>query len=107
MTYILLFAAIVAEILGTMLLKQTEGFTRLWPTMGTLVLYGAAFFLLAQTLMRGLNIGVAYATWSGVGIAVITAFGVYFLGEALSPTKFIGMAMVIAGVVTLNLSGAH
>lgn len=107
MTYILLFAAIVAEILGTMLLKQTEGFSKFWPTIGTLALYGTAFFLLAQTLMRGLNIGVAYATWSGVGITVITAFGAYFLGETLSPTKFIGMTMVIAGVVTLNLSGAH
>lgn len=107
MTYILLAAAIVAEILGTLLLKQTEGFSKFWPTVGTLALYGTAFYLLAQTLMRGLNIGVAYATWSGVGIAVITAFGAYFLGESVSPTKFIGMAMVIAGVVTLNLSGAH
>lgn len=107
MTYILLFGAIIAEILGTMLLRQTEGFTRLWPTVATLALYGTAFFLLAQTLMRGLNVSVAYATWSGVGIALISAFGIHFLGEALSPAKAIGMALVVAGVVTLNLSGAH
>lgn len=107
MTYVLLAGAIIAEILGTMLLKQTEGFTKLLPTVGTLALYGIAFFLLAQTLIRGLNIGIAYATWSGVGIALITAFGIHFLGEALSPAKFAGMALVIAGVVTLNLSGAH
>ncbi len=107
MTYILLFGAIIAEIFGTMLLKHTDGFTRFWPTLGTLALYGTAFYLLAQTLIRGLNVSVAYATWSGVGIALITAFSIHFLGEAVSPAKFLGMAMVIAGVVTLNLSGAH
>ncbi|MEV1010609.1 multidrug efflux SMR transporter [Streptomyces sp. NPDC049881] len=106
MTYVLLACAILAEIAGTTLMKLSDGFSRLWPSLGTAVCYVAAFVLLARTL-RHLEVGVAYAIWSGAGTALIAAIGVLFLGEGASPAKLAGIALVIAGVVVLNTGGAH
>lgn len=106
MPYVFLALAITAEVIGTSLLKYTEGFSRLWPTVGSLAMYGMAFALLAQTL-RTIPVGVAYAMWSGLGTAAIVAIGAVFLGEPLTVTKVVGVSLVIAGVVVLNLGGAH
>ncbi|MFI7579753.1 DMT family transporter [Kocuria sp. M1N1S27] len=106
MPYVFLALAITAEVVGTSLLKYTEGFSRLWPTVGSLAMYGVAFALLAQTL-RTIPVGVAYAMWSGLGTAAIVAIGAAFLGEPLTVTKVVGVSLVIAGVVVLNLGGAH
>ncbi|WP_280267527.1 DMT family transporter [Nocardia wallacei] len=107
MGYLLLAGAIVVEVIATSLMKSTEGFTRLWPTLVVLAGYAASFTLLAQALTRGLQMGVAYAVWSAVGTAAIVLVGVLFLQEPLSVAKVVGVALVIAGVVTLNLAGAH
>nr|WP_307812787.1 multidrug efflux SMR transporter [Micromonospora veneta] len=104
--YLFLLAAISAEVIGTSLLKATDGFTRLWPTVGLVVAYLSAFGLLAL-VVRDIPVGVAYAVWSGLGTAAIVAIGAVFLGEPLSVTKVIGAGLVIAGVVVLNLGGAH
>lgn len=106
MAYLFLLAAISAEVIGTSLLKATDGFTRLWPTVGLVVAYLSAFGLLAL-VVRDIPVGVAYAVWSGLGTAAIVAIGAAFLGEPLSVTKVIGAGLVIAGVVVLNLGGAH
>ncbi|MFI7496864.1 DMT family transporter [Kocuria sp. M4R2S49] len=106
MPYLFLALAITAEVIGTSLLKYTDGFSRLWPTVGSLGMYGVAFALLAQTL-RTIPVGVAYAMWSGLGTAAIVAIGAAFLGEPLTVTKVVGVSLVIAGVVVLNLGGAH
>lgn len=106
MPYVFLALAITAEVIATSLLKYTDGFSRLWPTVGSLAMYGLAFALLAQTL-RTIPVGVAYAMWSGVGTAAIVAIGAAFLGEPLTVTKVLGVSLVIAGVVVLNLGGAH
>lgn len=106
MPYLFLALAITAEVIGTSLLKLTDGFSRLWPTVGSLGMYGVAFALLAQTL-RTIPVGVAYALWSGLGTAAIVAIGAAFLGEPLTVTKVVGVSLVIAGVVVLNLGGAH
>ncbi len=106
MAYVCLLSAIAAEVFGTSLLKATEGFTRPWPTLGLAVSYLVAFGLLALAV-RDIPVGVAYAVWSGLGTAAIVAIGAVFLGEPLSLAKVVGVALVIAGVVVLNLGGVH
>ncbi|GAA2706056.1 DMT family transporter [Micromonospora olivasterospora] len=106
MAYLFLLAAIAAEVVGTSLLKATHGFTRPWPTLGLAVAYLTAFGLLSLAV-RDIPVGVAYAMWSGLGTAAIVAIGAAFLGEPLSVAKVVGVGLVIAGVVVLNLGGLH
>ncbi|MFY1622205.1 DMT family transporter [Micromonospora sp. WMMD723] len=106
MAYLFLLIAISAEVAGTSLLKATQGFTRLWPTLGLAVAYLLAFGMLALAV-RDIPVGVAYAMWSGLGTAAIVAVGAVFLGEPLSLTKVVGVGLIIGGVVVLNLGGAH
>lgn len=106
MPYVILTLAILVEVLGTSLLKMTEGFTRLWPTLGLAASYLTAFYLLSVAV-RDIPVSVAYAMWSGLGTAAIVAVGAAFLGEPLTLTKLVGIALVIGGVVVLNLGGAH
>ncbi|MER7279949.1 multidrug efflux SMR transporter [Dactylosporangium sp. NPDC000244] len=106
MAYVMLGLAIAVEVVGTSLLKATVGFTKLWPTLGVLVAYTLAFLFMAQSV-KVVPVGVAYAMWSGLGTAAIVAIGAVFLGEPLSLLKVIGVGLVIAGVVVLNLGGAH
>lgn len=102
----MLSGAILAEILATTSMKYSDGFTRLWPSVGTTVGYLIAFMLLALTL-KTVSMGTAYAIWAGAGTAVIAAIGMVFFGEAVTAAKVIGVLLVIAGVVVLNLGGAH
>ncbi|MGW3683607.1 DMT family transporter [Streptomyces prasinus] len=106
MGYLLLAGAIAAEVGATTAMKYSEGFSRLWPSLLTLVGYVVSFSLLAQTL-RTLSIGTAYAIWAGVGTAAIAAIGILFMGEGLTAAKAAGIALIIVGVVVLNLGGAH
>ncbi|MFB7636646.1 DMT family transporter [Streptomyces sp. NPDC056149] len=106
MAYVTLAGAILSEILATTSMKYSEGFSKLWPSLGTALGYVLAFALLAQTL-KTMSMGTAYAIWAGVGTAIIAAIGMVFLGESTSPVKVLGVLLVIAGVVVLNLGGAH
>ncbi|WP_016907181.1 DMT family transporter [Streptomyces xiaopingdaonensis] len=106
MVYLTLTGAIIAEVLGTTAMKYSDGFTKLWPSLGTALGYVLAFALLAQTL-KTLPIGTAYAIWSGMGTAAIAVIGMLFVGEAMTAAKVGGLLLVIAGVVVLNLDGAH
>jgi small multidrug resistance pump len=106
MAWLYLALAICLEVVATSLLKSTENFTRPVPTIATLAGYAGAFYLLTLSL-RQLEVGVAYAVWSGAGTALIATVGVLFLSESLTLTKAIGILLVIAGVVLLNLGGAH
>ncbi|WP_338695298.1 multidrug efflux SMR transporter [Streptomyces sp. Q6] len=106
MGYVLLAGAIAAEVAATTAMKYSEGFSRLWPSLITVTGYVIAFVLLAQTL-KTVQIGTAYAIWAGTGTAVIAAIGMIFLGEGLTAAKVAGIALVIGGVVLLNLGGAH
>lgn len=107
MPYLFLFAAIALEVTATSLLKATDGFTRPWPTVACLAGYAGAFAALAWAVRHELQVGVAYAMWAGLGTAAIAAIGVLFLGEPLSPQKIAGVALVVGGVVVLNLGGAR
>lgn len=106
MVYAMLTGAILAEIMGTTAMKYSDGFTRLWPSLGTAAGYVVAFALLAQTL-KTMSVGTAYAIWSGVGTAAVAAIGMIFIGEAVTAAKILGLLLVVAGVVVLNLGGAH
>lgn len=106
MGYLLLTGAIAAEVAGTTAMKYSAGFTRLVPSLVTVIGYLVAFFLLAQTL-KTIEVGTAYAIWAGIGTAAIASIGMLFLGEAVSAVKLAGIVLVIAGVVLLNTGGAH
>ena len=105
MAYIFLSIAIASEIVATSLLKLTEGFTRLWATLACLAMYGIAFFMLSLAV-RDIPVGVAYALWSGLGTAAIVAVGAAFLGEPITLVKVLGISLIVAGVLVLNLGGA-
>ncbi len=105
MGYLLLAGAIAAEVAATTAMKYSEGFSRLWPSLVTALGYVVSFALLAQTL-KTVQIGTAYAIWSGVGTATIAVLGLLLFGEGLSLTKVAGILLIIGGVVVLNLGGA-
>lgn len=103
--YVLLAAAITAEVVGTVSLKFTEGFTRLVPSAVVVVSYGAAFYLLSRVLSAGLPVGVVYAIWSAFGVALVALVGAVFLGERLNVTMICGLVLIIGGVILLELGG--
>lgn len=105
MPYVFLLCAIASEIVATSLLKGTEGFTRWAPTLACLGFYGVAFFMLSLAV-REIPVGVAYALWSGLGTAAIVAIGAVFLGEPITVVKLVGISLIVAGVVVLNVGGA-
>jgi len=104
--YVFLLGAIAAEVVATAFMKSTEGFTRLWPTVAVLTGYVISFILLAQAV-KGVQVSVAYALWSALGTAAIVGIGAAFLGEPITVVKVAGISLIIAGVVTLNVGGAH
>jgi len=101
-TYALLAAAILAEVLATTALARTESFTRLWPSLATIAGYALAFYFLSFPL-RVMPTGVVYAIWSGLGIVLIAAVAWAWFGQRLDPPALIGMGLIIAGVLVLNL----
>ncbi|MEN9986948.1 MAG: hypothetical protein RI925_2450 [Pseudomonadota bacterium] len=98
--------AIVAEVIATSALKATEGFSRLGPSVLVVVGYCTAFYFLSLTL-RTLPLGVAYALWSGVGIALVTAFGWLYYRQTLDAATLCGLALIAAGIVLIQLRGGH
>ncbi len=101
MNWLYLAIAIVSEVLATSALKATEGFSRLGPSVVVVVGYGLAFYFLSLTL-QAIPVGVAYAVWSGIGIALVSLIGWRFYGQQLDAAAIIGIAMIMAGVVVLN-----
>ena len=100
--WIYLTLAIFSEVMATASLKSTEGFTKLWPSVLVLVGYSAAFYFLSLTLDT-IPIGVAYAIWSGVGVAAITLVSIFFLDQKIDTAGFIGIGLIVAGVIVLRL----
>ncbi|WP_433561767.1 DMT family transporter [Nocardia sp. CA-151230] len=107
MTLFLLALAIVCEVTATVSLKISEGFSKLVPSIIVVIGYGAAFFFLSQALKRGMAIGVAYGIWSAVGVVAVATIGALFLDEGITPVQIGGIVLVIAGVLALELGGAH
>ena len=102
--FIRLTICIAAELCATVLLKTTEGFTRLWPSVACILLYSVSFYLLSKCLQH-MNLSVVYATWSAVGIVLTTLFSVLVYHERLSGSGYLGLLLCLAGVLLLNLRG--
>ena len=100
MSHAYLAIAIVSEVIGTSALKSSAGFTRLMPSLLVVVGYGAAFYFLSLAL-RSIPVGVAYAIWSGAGIALVSVVGWVVFGQRLDLAAIIGMALIAAGVLVL------
>ena len=103
---ILLLIAIVIEVVATALLPRAQGFTDLVWSAVVLGGYGVSIWLLA-IVVRTLPVSVAYAVWSGLGTAIVAVIAYFFLGESMTPLKAASLAMIVVGVVGLNLAGTH
>lgn len=102
MHFVHMLLAIVFEVLGTSLLKYADGFTKLWPTLGTVASYAATFFFLGLAL-KVIPMGPAYAIWSGLGIVLITLIGLFVFNQKLDFWAIVGLGLIMAGVVVINL----
>jgi len=99
--WLLLAVAIVSEVAATSLLKSTEGFTRLWPSVIVISLYELSFILLTMTV-RKIAVSVVYATWGGIGVALVTVVAWVWLGQALDAAALVGIGLIVAGVVVMQ-----
>lgn len=100
--YAVLVVAIVFEVLGTSAMQAAQHFTRVVPTAAMVVCYAIAFFFLSWSL-RYVPVGIAYAIWSGLGIVLISAVGYFAFGQKLDLAAMLGLGLIIAGVLVLNL----
>ena len=97
-----LFIAILLETVGTSMLKMSEQFSKLFPTLLTIIAYIGAFYFLSLTL-KSIPVGIAYALWSGIGIIIISFIGYFFFKQSLDLPAIIGLALIITGVVIINV----
>ena len=102
MGYWYLIIAIIAEVLATSALKQSDGFSRLLPSLVVMVGYGASFYFLSLVL-RTIPVGVAYAVWAGLGIVLITIVGAVLYDQKMDMPAVLGIALIISGVVVLRV----
>ncbi|MBD1378910.1 DMT family transporter [Metabacillus arenae] len=100
--YLFLLIAILAELFGTSMLKFSNGFSKLFPSIGVVLGFGIAFFSLSLSL-KSIPLSMAYAIWSGVGTAATAVIGVLIWKEKLSIYSVMGILFIIIGVVILNL----
>lgn len=104
MHWFYLAGAGVLEIVWAIGLKYTQGWTRLWPSVGTGLAMAASFFLLARAI-QAIPMGTAYAVWTGIGAAGIAAVGMLFYGEPASPLRIACVVLIVTGIVGLKLAG--
>lgn len=100
--WMFLSMAIVAEVIATSSLKASAEFTKFWPSVIVVVGYAIAFYFLSLTL-RSIPVGVAYAVWSGLGIVLVSLVGWWLYNQTLDLASIIGMGLIIAGVLVINL----
>ncbi|MDF1796150.1 MAG: quaternary ammonium compound efflux SMR transporter SugE [Coxiellaceae bacterium] len=106
MTWLALFVAGLFETGWAVGLKYTEGWTRLWPSIYTLIAMAISFFLLSYAL-KTLPIGTAYAIWTGIGAVGAVLFGIFFLNEPAGALRIFCIVVIIAGMVGLKLTSGH
>ncbi|AVN33939.1 multidrug efflux SMR transporter SsmE [Serratia marcescens] len=100
--FMYLTMAIVAEVIATTMLKASEGFTRLWPSLLVVLGYGVAFWGLSM-VVKSMLLGIVYAIWSGMGIVLVSVAAVFVYQQKLDWPAIVGMGLIIAGVLVINL----
>ncbi|CRL60009.1 QacE family quaternary ammonium compound efflux SMR transporter [Proteus mirabilis] len=100
LTYLML--AIISEVIATTMLKASEGFSRLYPSIVVVIGYCFSFWALSQ-VVRVMPLGIAYAIWSGLGIVLVSVAAVFIYQQKLDLPAIIGMGLIIAGVLVINL----
>ncbi|OQW90527.1 MAG: hypothetical protein BWK79_19660 [Beggiatoa sp. IS2] len=103
-SWLYLLLAITLEVTGTIFLKLSEGFTKVLPSVAMLFFYALGLMVLAMALKK-IDIGVAYAVWSGLGTALIATIGIFWFQEPLTIIKIISIGLIILGVIGLNVGG--
>lgn len=106
MAWVVLFIAGLLEVVWAVGLKYTQGFTRLWPSVGTVVTMAASFLLLSKAL-RTIPVGTGYAVWTGIGAVGTVVVGMTLLGEPRDVGRLVCVALIIAGIVGLKLFSPH
>ncbi|WP_286197871.1 multidrug efflux SMR transporter [Bacillus sp. ISL-34] len=101
--YAFLAIAILSEVFGSSMLKVSNGFKRLFPSIGVVIGMGLAFYCLSLSLIT-IPLGTAYAIWSGIGTALTALVGVIVYKEGFNVKKFLGLVLIIGGVIVLKLS---
>ena len=104
--WVYLLLAGLFEIVWAFLMKSSEGFTKLWPSIGTIGFMIVSFGLLAMA-MKSLPLGTAYVIWTGLGAVGAFVIGITVLGEALTPMRVAGALLIVSGLVVLKLSSSH
>lgn len=102
-SWLYLFIAILFELVGTTCMKLSNGFTNLIPSVVVIAAYISSISMLTMAL-KGINLNIAYAVWSGLGTALIAIIGVIFFKESLSPLKTVFILWIVLGVLGLNLT---
>lgn len=102
MHYIYLICAVIAETIGTASMQASQQFTKPLPSLIVVISYGVSFYLLSLTL-KFMPVGVVYAIWSGLGIVLIALIGLAVFGQKLDLPAVIGLGLIIAGVLVINL----
>lgn len=103
--WVYLSIAIVAEVVGTLFLKSSDGFSKVIPSVIVVVSYVLAFYLLSISL-KSISVGIAYAVWAGAGVALIALAGFIFFGQKLDMAAILGMVLIVSGVVVINVFSA-
>jgi small multidrug resistance pump len=103
MAWVYLVVAILFEVSGTTSMKLSRGFSELWPSVAVVVLYGLSIVFLTLSIHR-IDISIAYAIWSALGTALVATIGFVHFGEAVTAWKLFFLAVIVLGVVGLNLS---
>ena len=102
MAWLILLVAGLFECAWAIGLKYTQGFTRLWPSVFTLIAMAMSVLLLAQA-MKTIPVGTAYAVWTGIGAFGVALLGIYLFGEAVNPMRVLCLALIVTGVLGLKL----
>ncbi len=105
MEYVLLGIAIALELIATTLLKFSNGFTKLLPTVACIIAYCICFFCFSKSLNK-INLGIAYALWSGIGIVATAIISSIVFKQETSPLGILGIVLIISGCIILNLFGS-
>ncbi|MNJ26636.1 Quaternary ammonium compound-resistance protein SugE [compost metagenome] len=106
MAWIFLFLAGLLEVVWAFLMKMSDGFSKPWPTVGTLAFMIVSFGLLSLA-MKSLPLGTAYVIWTGIGAVGAFVVGVAVLGEPLTPMRVIGAVLIVSGLVVLKLASSQ